>query len=113
METVVTNPQYQEERMHLYLVFKATQKLSGEVQSLLSQFVVKYNSYQNEIAPGITYSTYMQKLSDEHKVNLSDHFGELILGEKMPLQTIEAMTKSVQQQMNALEQMKTQFSMLL
>ena len=99
---------YKEERTHLLIHFKATQTLSKEVQKLLNQYVVKYGAFNHDMYPGVSYSTAIKTMQEQHKVNLNDSFINMILNQKMPKQTIETLTKSVEGQYQALQQIKNE-----
>ncbi|MCG6189265.1 hypothetical protein [Maribellus maritimus] len=96
-----------DELEHLKIQFKATQNLSNKIQNELTIYISKNNASNEIIFGDITCSRYLSKMKESSEKNLSDklfdNFDEL----KLTKPTILSMTKSLEEQFNALLQVQT------
>lgn len=92
----------QENILHLKAQFKATQKLSKDLYHDLKEFATKKSYFEEEIWPGVTYNMYLQELLNSQNGNLSDEVFDKISVGYLPEMTIQSMSKSLEEQFNAL-----------
>ena len=93
--------------------FKATQKLSLQVQAELREFIEKYNAENQFLMPGITYQAYLAQMERSFNENLSDRLLEKVESLKPSDSTIDSMLKSLETQFEALLQIDTQLRTIL
>jgi hypothetical protein len=97
-----------EEFEHLRVQFKATQRLSLEVQIELEELITKNNAWESEIFPGIKYGAYLDEMKQSFNKNLSDSVYSNLETLNLTKSTIASMTKSLEDQFGALSQMQSQ-----
>lgn len=95
------------ELQHLYVQFKITQALSLRLQNELGKFIVETNCGHKEFFQGITYNKYLEELKDSYKTHLSDEMFQRIEQLDLTSNNILSMTKSIEDQYNALSQIST------
>jgi len=102
-----------EELEYLQIQFKATQKLSLQVQNELEQFIFEYCAGENEIFPGVRYKDYLAKMKESFKENLSDEVYNRVISLKLSKSNINSMAKSLETQFTALSQIHVNLTLLL
>lgn len=80
-----------EEFNHLKIQFKATQKLSLQVQSELEQYIIKYNAENKYMFSGMTYKACLTERRRSFKENLSDEIFNKIESLKLSKTNINSM----------------------
>lgn len=91
-----------EEKLHLLAQFKSTQALSNMVYNGLYAYVASNNYFDNDMWPGITYSTYLDQMKKSQGENLSDELYDKLLKEDFPSATMQSMCKSLETQFESL-----------
>jgi len=102
-----------EEIDHLKVQFRATQSLSKEVQNKIEKYATKTNSWDKLILPNITFEAYLKQMKEAYDENLSDELFKRLFNTKLTKPNIQSMTKSLETQFSALQQMNTQAKVLL
>ncbi len=102
-----------EEFEHLIVLFKSAQKLSLEVQKELEELITKNNAWDNEIFPGIKYGSYLEEMKLSFKKNLSNDLFAKLKELSLTKSNIASMTKSLENQFEALSQMQSQIRIIL
>ena len=102
-----------EKLSHLKIQFKATQRLSLQVQEELRKFIEKYDAGDQFLMPGITYQAYLAKMERSFDENLSDRLLKEVESLKPSDYTIDSMLKSLETQFEALSQIDTQLRTIL
>lgn len=103
----------QEELKHLQIQFKATQRLSLQVQKELEQFIFEYHVGENEIFSGVRYKDYLAEMKKSFRENLSDEIFNRAISFKLSKSNIYSMTKSLETQFEALSQIHINLTLLL
>lgn len=98
---------------HLKIQFKATQRLSLQVQEELREFIEKYDAGDQFLMPGITYQAYLAQIEKSFDENLSDRLLKEVESLKPSDYTIDSMLKSLETQFEALSQIDTQLRTIL
>lgn len=98
---------------HLKIQFKATQRLSLQVQAELREFIEKYDAENQFLMPGITYQAYLAQMERSFNENLSDRLLEEVESLKPSDNTIDSMLKSLETQFEALSQIDAQLRTIL
>ena len=93
--------------------FKATQRLSLQVQEELRKFIEKYDAGDQFLMPGITYQAYLAQMERSFDENLSDRLLKEVESLKPSDYTIDSMLKSLETQFEALSQIDTQLRTIL
>lgn len=102
-----------EKLSHLKIQFKATQRLSLQVQEELRKFIEKYDAGDQFLMPGITYQAYLAQMERSFDENLSDRLLKEVESLKPSDYTIDSMLKSLETQFEALSQIDTQLRTIL
>lgn len=102
-----------EEFNHLKIQFKATQKLSLQVQSELEQYIIKYNAENKYMFSGMTYKACLTEMRRSFKENLSDEIFNKIESLKLSKTNINSMNESLKTQYSALSQIHSQLRIML
>ena len=102
-----------EEFNHLKIQFKATQKLSLQVQSELEQYIIKYDAENKYMFPGMTYKACLGEMRRSFKENLSDELFDKIESLKLSKTNINSMNESLKTQYSALSQIHSQLRIML
>lgn len=100
-----------EELEHLKVQFKATQRLSLEVQKGLEKFIKDNNLWEENMFPGATYKVCLDQMKQFYNEELSDELLNKIEEQDLTKSNIEAITKRLETQFNALSQMNSEFKL--
>ncbi|MCE8738747.1 hypothetical protein K0F50_15300 [Bacteroides fragilis] len=100
-----------EELEHLKVQFKATQRLSLEVQKGLEKFIKDNNLWEENMFPGVTYKVCLDQMKQFYNEELSDELLNKIEEQDFTKSNIEAITKRLETQFNALSQMNSEFKL--
>jgi hypothetical protein len=98
---------------HLKIQFRATQRLSLQVQAELREFIEKYDAEDQFLKPGITYQAYLAQMERSFDENLSDRLLKEVESLKPLDNTIDSMLKSLETQFEALSQIDAQLRTIL
>lgn len=98
---------------HLKIQFRATQRLSLQVQAELREFIEKYDAEDQFLMPGITYQAYLAQMEKSFDENLSDRLLKEVESLKPSDNTIDSMLKSLETQFEALSQIDAQLRTIL
>ena len=104
--------EHKEEREHLIIQFRATQRLSRQVQDELNAYAILHDAYGKEIFPNVTYQAYINAMHDTYSYNLSEELLQKVSNEKLPKLILQSMTKSLESQFEALLQIQTSLKMI-
>ena len=102
-----------EKLSHLKIQFKATQRLSLQVQEELREFIEKYDAGDQFLMPGITYQAYLAQMDRSFDENLSGRLLKEVESLKPLDNTIDSMLKSLETQFEALSQIDAQLRTIL
>lgn len=102
-----------EEFNHLKIQFKATQKLSLQVQSELEQYIIKYDAENKYMFSGMTYKACLTEMRRSFKENLSDEIFNKIESLRLSKTNINSMNESLKTQYSALSQIHSQLRIML
>lgn len=91
---------------HLKLQFKMTQSISNETQKDIERFADKTDCWNEQIFQGITFREYLRELKDSYQENLSDKLLNDFDNLNLSKSNIESMTKSLEEQFSALQQIQ-------
>lgn len=104
-----------ENMLHLKAQFKATQQLSKDLYSELNDFAIKKNYLDEYMWPSVTYRMYLQELEILFSTgDLSDKLYDSVFNsdlQQLPEMTIQSMSKSLQDQFNALMLIRNEVKM--
>lgn len=84
-----------EELQHLRIQFRATQRLSKQVQEDLEILINCYNMGDCIIFPGTTYCNYLESMKKSYNENLSDDLIKNIEALDVSKSNLLSMTKSL------------------
>jgi hypothetical protein len=102
-----------EDRNNLLGVFKATQKLHLEVQSLIQKYIDENNGANHELYTNITFQEYLNVAKEEYEKSLSDKvYHDLKNNQIYTKSNIASFLKMIETQNNALTQFKNQLLFL-
>lgn len=101
-------PKLKEEKEHLMVQFRATQTISNQVRENLEKLAEQNNWYDQELFPNITYRQYLDQMKSSYENSLSEQTFEKIQNGNFTKSIILSMTRSLEQQFEALQLMKTQ-----
>ncbi|WP_046758319.1 hypothetical protein [Kordia jejudonensis] len=101
-----------EETDPLETQFKATQKLSEEVQLDIENYIVKANAANKLLFKDMTFSNYLAHMKETHDENLSDSLYERLRNLELTKSNTVFLIKSLEFQFSALQQMKTKVQLL-
>lgn len=102
-----------EEFNHLKIQFKATPKLSLQVQSELEQYIIKYDAENKYMFSGMTYKACLTEMRRSFKENLSDEIFNKIESLRLSKTNINSMNESLKTQYSALSQIHSQLRIML
>lgn len=75
---LLVKPRLQKRKQKLLNRFLHIQSLSLNMQDTLLKHVLKYDAMNDEVAPGVTFKTYLRNLQRNHAAHLSDkHYKRL------------------------------------
>ncbi|SHG83138.1 hypothetical protein [Flagellimonas flava] len=100
-----------EELNHLKVQFKATQKLSKDLQVELERYITETNSWDHQMFTNISFGSYLTEMKESYKQNLSDELYDKLDNLDLTKSTILSMTKSIETQFNALQQIQIEIRM--
>lgn len=80
---------------HLKIQFKATQKLSLQVQNELERYIFKYDAEDKYMFPGMTFKACLAEMKRSFKENLSDELLDGIESLKLSKTNIDSMNESL------------------
>lgn len=102
----------EEEIDHLEVQFKATQKLSEEVQLDIENYILKANAANKLLFKDMTFSNYLAHMKETHNENLSDSLYDRLNNLELTESNTKFMIKSLEYQFSALLQMKTKMELI-
>jgi len=100
-----------ENKLHLQASFMATRKLSQDLYNELHEFATRKNYFDEQMWPGVTYRIYMQELLNSQNSNLSEEVLKNTLSLELPEMSIQSMSKSLDDQFNALMLVRNELKM--
>lgn len=92
--------------------FKATQKLSKEVQLDIENYILKANASDKLLFKDMTFSNYLVHLKETHNENLSDSLYERLCNLELTKSNSVFLIKSLEFQFSALLQIKNKMQLL-
>ncbi|PTX61016.1 hypothetical protein C8N46_105172 [Kordia periserrulae] len=92
--------------------FKATQKLSKEVQLDIENYILKANASDKLLFKDMTFSKYLAHLKETHNENLSDSLYERLRSLELTKSNSVFLIKSLEFQFSALLQIKNKMQLL-
>jgi hypothetical protein len=92
--------------------FKATQKLSEEVQLEIENYILKANASDKLLFKDMTFSNYLAHLKETHNENLSDSLYERLRNLELTKSNSVFLIKSLEFQFSALLQIKNKMQLL-
>ena len=92
--------------------FKATQKLSKEVQLDIENYILKANAADKLLFKDLTFSSYLAHLKETHRENLSDSLYERLRNLELTKSNSVFLIKSLEFQFSALLQIKDKMQLL-
>ncbi len=100
-----------EELLHLKAQFKATQKLSENLQVELENYIAKTNSADQPIFPNISFGSYLNEMKESYKENLSDELYNKLDNLNLSKSINQSMIESLETQFSALQQIQIEIKM--
>ena len=107
-----SKPKIEEETNLLEAQFKATQKLSEEVQLDIENYILTANAADKFLFKDMTFSNYLAHMKETHNENLSDNLYDRLSNLELTESNTNFMIKSLEYQFSALLQMKTKMQLL-
>lgn len=92
--------------------FKATQKLSKEVQLDIENYILKADAADKMLFKDMTFSNYLAHMEETHNENLSDSLYERLRNLELTKSNSAFIIKSLEFQFSALLQVKTKVQLL-
>lgn len=102
----------EEEIDHLEVQFKATQKLSEEVQLDIENYILKANAADKLLFKDMTFSNYLAYMKETHNENLSDSLYDRLNNLELTESNTNFIIKSLEYQFSSLLQMKTKMQLI-
>ncbi|WP_298514253.1 hypothetical protein [uncultured Kordia sp.] len=102
----------EEETDPLEAQFKATQKLSEEVQLDIENYILKANAADQLLFKDMTFSNYLAHMRKTHNENLSESLYERLSSLELTQSNTVFIIKSLEFQFSALLQMKTKMELI-
>lgn len=90
----------------LKIHFRANQRLALDIRGEIESLINKFGIGDSVLFPGLTYSAYLEGLNNSLKGNLSNAQLDKIESLDLSLSSIQSMQKSLENQFNALVQVK-------
>lgn len=107
------NAKPHEERNNLLAVFKVTQKLHLEVQSMVQKYIDDNNGTDHLLYPNITFQQYLNVAKEEYKKGLSEKvYEDLKTNKHYTKSNIATFQNMIDTQHNALLQFRSQLLFL-
>ncbi len=112
-KTFISPPDISEEKNNFLGIFKATQKLHLEVQSLIQKYIDENDGANHFLYTNITFQQYLDLAKQEFEKSLSDKlYTDLENNKKLTKNNIDSLLKMIEIQNNALTQFKNQILFL-
>jgi len=112
-KTFISSQNIDEEKNNFLGIFKATQNLHLEVQSLIQKYINENNGANHLLYPNITFQQYLDLAKQEFEKSLSDEsYNNLKNNKKLTKSNIRSLLKMIETQNNALTQFKNQLLFL-
>jgi len=112
-KTFNSTPDITEERNNLLAVFKVTQKLHLEVQSIIQKYIAENNGANHELYPNITFQQYLNIAREEFEKGLSEKvYDDLKNNKNYTKSNIATFQNMIDTQHNALLQFRSQLLFL-
>ncbi len=102
----------EEETNLLEAQFKATQKLSEEVQLNIENYILKANAANKLLFKDMTFSSYLTHMRETHNENLSDSLYERLSNLELTKSNTVFIIKSLEFQFSALLRIKNKMQLL-
>lgn len=93
--------------------FRATQKLSMQVQQAIEEYASRTNSWENPIFSDFTFRTYLKQMKESYRTNLSDELYDQVFRSKLTIANIGSMLKDLEKQQSSLLEIQTEVNMRL
>ena len=100
-----------EELEHLKVLFKSTQKISQDLQIELDNYINETESWDLDMFPNISFSSYLTEMKNSYKENLSDELYNKLNTLELTKPIIVSMTKSLENQFNTLQHIQIELRM--
>ncbi|MGH1383197.1 hypothetical protein [Kordia sp.] len=107
-----SKPKIEEETNLLEAQFKATQKLSEEVQLNIENYILKANAANKLLFKDMTFSSYLTHMRETHNENLSDSLYERLSNLELTKSNTVFIIKSLEFQFSALLRIKNKMQLL-
>lgn len=101
-----------EELNHLKVQFRATQRLSNEVQKEIKAYISNANAADKLMFPNVTFSAYLSQMEESYQENLSEILYNKSEKLELTKSNILSMTKSLETQFSSLLEIQTQMKLL-
>lgn len=112
-KTFISSQNIDEEKNNLLGIFKATQNLHLEVQSLIQKYINENNGANHILYPNITFQQYLDLAKQEFEKSLPDEsYNNLKNNKNLTKSNIMSLLKMIETQNNALTQFKNQLLFL-
>lgn len=102
-----------EEIEHLIVQFRSNQKMSIETRELLIEYATKFDCWNEDLMPKISYAEYIDVMAKTYQENLSDEMLQKTLDAKPSKSLISSMLKSLEAQFEGLMTIRSQMRILL
>lgn len=111
-KTFNSKPDVAEEKENFLSVYKSTQKLSLEVQSLIQKYIDEKDGGSKEMYPNITFQEFLVIAKDEFDKSLSDKLYNDLKNQTFTKSNIASLLKMVETQNNSLIELRNQLIFL-
>lgn len=111
-KTFNSKPDVTEYKDNFLGVYKSTQTLSLEVQSLIQKYIDEKGGANNEMYPNITFQEFLHIAKDEFDKSLSDKLYNDLKNQTFTKSNIDTLLKMVETQNNALIELRNQLIFL-
>ncbi len=111
-KTFNSKPDVSEEKNNLLAVYKSTQTLSLEVQSLIQKYIDEKDGANKEMYPNITFQDFLHIAKDEFDKSLSDKLYNELKNQTYTKSNIATLLKMIETQSNALIELRNQLIFL-
>ena len=95
-----------EELSHLILQFEMTKTLSEKVQQEVHTYIENNSASEQFLFPGITFKKYLSMMKDNYNQSLTSEMSNNLKNLPLTKPNIESMTKSLETQFEALQQVQ-------
>lgn len=98
-KTFISSQNIDEEKNNLLSIFKATQNLHLEVQSLIQKYINENNGANHIVYPNITFQQYLDLAKQEFEKSLSDEsYNNLKNNKNLTKSNIKSLLKMIETQ---------------